>query len=107
MALAPLASKPAKEAGTREYGSVRICAAAHYRRIVENHASLSSPWVGWRLAGRDLVVPDCQRISPERLRGLMFRDASEKRLSVNRLQAASRSSRVVSLPARERFEGMT
>lgn len=54
------------------------CAAAHYRRLVDNHVALTGPWAGWRLAGRDLVAPDRQRISPERLRGLMFRGASEK-----------------------------
>ena len=82
------------------------CAAAHYRRIADNHVALSGPWAGWRLAGRDLVAPDRQRISAERLRGLMFREASEKRLSVSRLHAQSRSSRVVYLPARERFDGI-
>ena len=31
------------------------CARDHYRRVVDNHVSLSGPWAGWRLAGRDLV----------------------------------------------------
>lgn len=81
------------------------CATAHYARIVSNQAALHGPWAGWRLAGRDPVSPDRQRISPERLRGLLFRDASEKRLAVNRLNALARSTEVISLPARELFQG--
>lgn len=68
--------------------------------------ALTGPWIAWRLAGRDLVAPYRQRISPERLRGLLFREASEKRLMIIRLQAEARSSEVVALPARERFAGL-
>lgn len=81
------------------------CAAAHYRLIVDNHVALSGPWAGWRLAGRDLLALDRQRIGPERLRGLMFRDASERRLSVNRTKANTRSCQIVSLLAREQLNG--
>lgn len=83
------------------------CAAAHYRRVIENHIHLSGAWAGWRLAGRDLVSPDRERISPERLRGLLFRQASEDRVSS--AAARNRAARAVSilpLPARERFEGL-
>lgn len=38
-------------------------------------------WYGWRLRGRHLVSPDGQRITAERLRGLLWRDASELRLA--------------------------
>lgn len=82
------------------------CALAHYRRIVDNHVALHGPWEGWRLAGRDLVAPDRQRISPERLRGLLMRQALEERLSkVKARRKAKLMAAVVPLPARERFEG--
>lgn len=37
-------------------------------------------WYGWRLRGRHLVSADGQRMSIERLRGLMWRDKMELRL---------------------------
>lgn len=37
-------------------------------------------WYGWRLRGRHLVSDDGQRITVERLRGLMWRDKMELRL---------------------------
>lgn len=36
---------------------------ARHARIVRNHVELHGPWLGWRLAGRDLVAPDGQRLS--------------------------------------------
>lgn len=38
-------------------------------------------WYGWRLRGRHLVSEDGQRMTVERLRGLMWRDAMELRLA--------------------------
>ena len=38
-------------------------------------------WYGWRLRGRHLVSADGQRMTLERLRGLMWRDAMELRLA--------------------------
>lgn len=77
---------------------------AHYRRVVENHTALHGPWTGWRMAGRDLVAPDRQRISPERLRGLLFREASQKYLDRRRDKKRTPCP-VETLPARERFAG--
>lgn len=50
---------------------------------------LSGKWSGWKLRDRDLVSPDGQRISPQRLEGLLWRDAMELRLAgfANRRQA--------------------
>ena len=42
---------------------------------VHGALDLEGAWLGWRLRGRDLVSPDGDRISPERLRGLMFLEA--------------------------------
>lgn len=54
-------------------------------------------WYGWRLRGRHLVSPDGQRMTVERLKGLMWRDAMELRLAgyVSRRKAeeAKRTSR--------------
>lgn len=44
----------------------------HYQRVVHNHVALYGPWRGWRMAGRVLVSPDGDRITPERLRGILF-----------------------------------
>lgn len=95
------------------------CAAAHYRRIIDNHVRLTGPWAGWRLAGRDLVSPAGERINPERLRGLIFRQAAEERVARSRRckngtnAAGSRcdcsilelSGSGKTLPARELFAG--
>jgi hypothetical protein len=79
------------------------CALAHYDRTVHNLTPLTGPWAGWRMAGRVLVSPDGDRIAPERLRGLMFREAMEARRRKAGLQEGG--CRVVALPARETFAG--
>lgn len=38
-------------------------------------------WNGWRFAGRFLVSPDGERITQERLSGLLWRDGRELRLA--------------------------
>jgi hypothetical protein len=60
------------------------CARSLYDRVVYNRSELHGPWAGWRLAGRDLVAPDGQRIAPERLRGLLFRQEGERRVAAAR-----------------------
>lgn len=57
------------------------CAAQVRDLITRNHVHLHGPWAGWRLAGRDLVSPDGIRFSPERLRGLTWRQEAETRLA--------------------------
>lgn len=54
--------------------------AEHYARVVHNKTPLHGPWAGWRMAGRELVSPDGQRFTTERLRGLAFRVEAEQRL---------------------------
>lgn len=77
------------------------CALAHYRRVIDNHVGLHGPWAGWRLAGRDLVSPDGERINPTRLRGLLFRMDAEARIA--KARAAHLQPKII--PARERFSG--
>lgn len=57
------------------------CAAQVRDLVARNHVKLSGPWAGWRLAGRDLVSPEGIRFSPERLRGLAWRQEAEARLA--------------------------
>jgi len=45
---------------------------AHYERVVYNRTPLYGPWAGWRMAGRDLVSSDGDRISPQRLAGILW-----------------------------------
>ncbi|HEY1070074.1 MAG TPA: DUF3653 domain-containing protein [Thermomonas sp.] len=81
------------------------CALAHYRRVIDNHAALHGPWSGWRLAGRDLVSPDGERINPTRLRGLLFRVDAEARVARARAKAKPDAVPSNVIPARERFGG--
>jgi len=68
------------------------CAAAHYERLIYNRTHLAGPWEGWRLAGRFLVSPEGDRITPERLRGLLWRQAQEQRRDSARARREKRVS---------------
>ena len=70
------------------------CASALYERVVYNRHHLPEPWHGWRMAGRWLVSPDGDRIAPERLRGLLWRQVSEARVAAARARE-QRASEVV------------
>lgn len=48
------------------------CAGQLYDRTIYNKTDLHGAWNGWRMAGRVLVSPDGDRISPERLRGILI-----------------------------------
>ena len=49
-----------------------------YRWTVEGFGPLGGPhWHGWSLRGRYLVTPDRQKITPERLRGILWRQELE------------------------------
>jgi hypothetical protein len=84
-------------------GPANWCARAFHDRTAYNLTPLHGPWAGWRMAGRVLVSPDGDRIAPERLRGLMFRETMEAR----RRKAGQQDGgcRVIALPARETFRG--
>lgn len=45
------------------------------------HFDFEGDWYGWRLRGSWLVTPDGQRITRERLNGLLWRDSMELRLA--------------------------
>lgn len=45
-----------------------------YQRI-----DLTGAWSGWKVRGQYLVSPDGERISPQRFRGLLWRDEMELR----------------------------
>lgn len=68
------------------------CARALHDRQVHNQTPLHGRWEGWRMAGRDLVAPDGARISPERLRGLMWRQEAEERRAAARARREQRVS---------------
>lgn len=55
------------------------CARRLYAEKVIGHVDLAAEWAGWRLRGRWLISPEGDRINPERLRGILFREANEKR----------------------------
>mgnify|MGYP002622852234 CR=1 FL=1 len=82
---------------------MNACAADRWRWEVEGSGPLFGHWAGWRIAGRELVTPDGDRIRPERLRGLLFREASEKHLrgSAKQKKAGGQEwAAVVPFPAR-------
>ena len=67
------------------------CAAQVRDQITRNHVRLHGPWAGWRLAGRDLVGPDGDLLSPARLQGLAWRQDAEIRLAHVRARNAART----------------
>jgi len=67
--------------------------AEHFDRVVHNKTPLHGPWAGWRMAGKDLVAPDGTRVSPTRMRGVLFRIEAEERLQRARIRNASRKER--------------
>lgn len=46
-----------------------------------SEVDFTGEWYGWRLRGRHLVSPDGERITRERLSGLLWRDSMELRLA--------------------------
>lgn len=65
----------------------------HHDRVVHNKTPLHGPWAGWRMAGKDLVAPDGARISPTRMRGILFRMEAEQRLERARTRNALQAER--------------
>lgn len=57
------------------------CAQERTDHILRNHVTLTGPWAGWRLAGRDLVSPHGDRLNAQRVLGLAWREHSEQRLA--------------------------
>jgi uncharacterized protein DUF3653 len=77
---------------------------AHRERIVHNRTPLYGPWSGWRMAGKDLVSPDGDRINPRRLAGILWAERARARGLAKAGYAKSAES-IPTLPARERFIG--
>lgn len=44
-----------------------------------DHIDPGGRWIGWRLRGNFLISPDGDKITPERLRGILFREDLAKR----------------------------
>lgn len=61
--------------------------------LVYQRIDFTGRWHGWRMRGRDLVSPDGDRISPERLTGLLWRVQAEARRDAARAkrEAAERA----------------
>lgn len=68
------------------------CADERYQRTVYNRHHLPAPWDGWRFAGRDLVTPGGDRISPERLKGMAWRIQAEARRDAARSRNDARKA---------------
>ncbi|GAA5008838.1 hypothetical protein [Pseudoluteimonas lycopersici] len=88
----------------------RVChhefSDAHYQRVVYGTAPLYGPWHGWRTAGRYLVAPSGERLTVERVLGLLWAEKNRRRIPVDGNQTTVLLDRVKrSIPARERFEG--
>ena len=65
-------------------------------RIVAIATDIPEPWSGWHFSasGRHLISPERERITPERLAGLLWRDSMELR------RAGLRSRREAEKPVR-------
>lgn len=57
--------------------------------LVSQRVDLTGPWQGWKVRGSNLVSPDGDRITPERLRGLAWRHALETRRDAARAKRAA------------------
>lgn len=57
-----------------------------FEAVVYQRIDLAGPWQGWRLRGRELVSPDGDRITPERLKGIAWRMQAEARRDKARTQ---------------------
>lgn len=79
------------------------CARAQHDRLIHNRHELHGHWTGWRFAGRDLVSPDDDRISAERLRGMLLVESLRRRYAKSGSGIHDRTVRL--LPSRERFDG--
>lgn len=55
------------------------CARRLYQEKVLGHIDLAADWAGWKLRGQWLISPDGDRVNPQRLRGMLFREANERR----------------------------
>jgi len=80
--------------------------------MTRNHTPLYGPWQGWRVAGRELVAPDGQRITPARVQGLLWRDEMELRrkgyASRRKAEADSKKNqlvKVVVIPLSQYLDG--
>lgn len=72
------------------------CALAHLDHVQRNHVALHGPWTGWRLAGRELVAPTGERLTVERLRGLLWRqDAEDVRDTARKRRSAQKARQLV------------
>lgn len=69
------------------------CAIAHYNRVINGHTDLSTDWLGWKQRGKWLVSPQGDRISPERMKGLLWRIKAEERLALARARNAQKQVR--------------
>lgn len=76
---------------------VNACARKIYAEKVLGHVDLSGDWAGWRLRGRWLISPEGDRINPQRLRGLMFRESHEQRRHKAGLRSGQQAANVVTL----------
>lgn len=65
--------------------------------VVYSRIDLAGEWGGWKLRGRVLVSPDGDRISAERLRGLLFVESlrTPKRTKLGRPSKAELAARPV------------
>lgn len=77
------------------------CAAALYDRLVYGKQHLTQEWRGWRLAGRVLVSPDGDRITPQRLRGILFSESMRTKRKSG--LPGGRSAKVVRIRERDRI----
>ena len=58
---------------------MNACARSVYAFEINSSIDLTGPWAGWKLRGSVLVSPDKDRITPERLRGLLFVESLTKK----------------------------
>jgi hypothetical protein len=79
---------------------LNTCAKRLYAEKVNGHVDLAADWAGWRLRGKWLVSPEGDRINALRLRGILFRESGEKRVSKAKIKNGLQGS-VFAFPDRK------
>ena len=71
------------------------CAERHYQRVVFNHVELHQEWRGWRMAGKELVSPKGDRLSPRRIQGMIWSQKMDEARQSARVNKTKREQSLV------------
>jgi hypothetical protein len=101
-----------RRAGTNTVPTQEEAFKFMFNALVYQHMDMAGLWEGWKFRGKHFISPDGDRITPQRLRGLLWRDVMELRragyASRKKAEAESRKNqlvKVVVVPLRQLLDG--